>query len=163
MFDLHNCSTDFNQCWPLVENPTDGSSMSRQDICLYTVCITRVTSQLWYSFASVGVWVGVWHCCVCLMSCSCVWQWSCGVFKGLWCEQAGCLCNVQASQLHLTALRVCKNYSEETVGREVPQRWRCGKHRELQRGWCGDRARGEQTGEKRKGVQLCKTANFTLT
>lgn len=69
------------------------------------VCMLRVYYQGWFTkskFSIVRVWYLTSGVAVCLVSCKRLWQQSVCCFIELWCEQAGCLCNVQHGQLRMT-------------------------------------------------------------
>lgn len=81
----------------------------------------------------------------------------------------GCFCDVRVSQLHQLHLTVCesvKNGWEGTVGREIHraelEMWRACRAAKWRGGGAGTE-REESQREERRGVQLCKTANLTLT
>lgn len=91
MFDLHNHSTGFDQHCPL-----DPNKSYRWVLLVKAFVYMLRTSVYVHFFHHCMCLFDVWHCRVCLISCK-------RMTVELWCLQSGCLCNVRASQLHLTA------------------------------------------------------------
>lgn len=76
--------------------------MSGQGVCLHATCVLSRLIHEKQIFHCTCLILDVRRCCVCLVSCKRLWQQSVCCFIELWCEQAGCLCNVQHGQLRMT-------------------------------------------------------------